>query len=462
MQLQVAADAACESEFAAYDRELLNRFNVFFFDGSFGGEVISETGLLNQIENNMNLMLHPDRELYGEFADFYKILLEDGGVDSVALATDDDGMAYRQQAIMSMKDRYGIAFAENLLEECNLIKKNVEDGNDYKKSETDNQQALESLQEQKAEIDKENEADAREAASKENPAAVIEVQKNLGILELVKPKEFAVSQRQLDLSALPSGRALNKGGGCGSYSEDMLSNVLFNEYLMEMFSCASDSISEDTNQTNYQLEYLLAGNEHDVDNLKSVAERLLLVREGANFIYLITDGAKVAEAEATAALLVGYTGLVPLIEATKYAILLSWAFAESVLDVKRLLAGKKVSIIKNESNWQLALSNIGNAASDSLKDDEGGITYKHYLRLMLLIESQKNLAKRCLDLVEMIMRRDELYSDFRLDLMVCQMSLHIRALSKSVFYMLPFMQKYNWNNNSIYNIKRNFSYEMWQ
>ena len=36
MQLQVAADAACESEFAAYDRELLNRFNVFFFDGSFG------------------------------------------------------------------------------------------------------------------------------------------------------------------------------------------------------------------------------------------------------------------------------------------------------------------------------------------------------------------------------------------------------------------------------------------
>ncbi len=461
MQIRMAVDAACESQFAAYDRELLRQFKVFFFDGSMGDNNITESEIISGIKSDVNLMLHPSDCILGKYADFYKISLEGGSIDSIALATDDEGMVFRQQALMSMKGRYGIAFAESLLEECNLINRNITDGDNYKKSEDENKQDLQLLQDQKAEIDKEKGDEAKKAAGNQNPAAVVESQKSLGILELVKPEKFNVSQKQMDLSVLPSGRTLNKGNGLSS-ATDLVSNVLFNEYLMEMFSCALTEDNSIENQISYQIEYLLSGKEHDVDNLNYVIEKLLLIREGANFVYLINDGVKVAEAEAVAALLVGYTGLVPLIKATKYAILFSWAFAESVMDVKRLLAGKKVAIIKDSSNWQLALSNIGNAASDVLTDDNNGITYKHYLRLLLLLSPQKDLAKRCLDLIEMKMRMTEGYDNFRLDVMVCQMAFNMKAYSDSVFYILPFMRKYSWDSRNKYKIKRSYSYELWR
>ena len=87
-----------------------------------------------------------------------------------------------------------------------------------------------------------------------------------------------------------------------------------------------------------------------MDNLKGVINRLILVREGANFAYLQTDQEKNAEAYAAATLLVGYTGIAPLIEATKNAVLLAWTYAVCILDVKVLLAREKTVLTTTVSD----------------------------------------------------------------------------------------------------------------
>lgn len=76
-----------------------------------------------------------------------------------------------------------------------------------------------------------------------------------------------------------------------------------------------------------------------------------------NYAYLLTDSAKVAECTAMATLLVGATLIPGLVEAVKQMLLLAWAFAESVLDLRLLLNGKRVAFRKDASNWKISLSN---------------------------------------------------------------------------------------------------------
>lgn len=461
MQLELAADAACESIFAAFDRELFQQFQVFFFDASFGNGKISEANALCEIERYLNDNLHPENGLIYQNTDFYQLQYTGGKLERIALASDDKGMVFREEAIHCMKGKFGIAFAEELLKQCNIMKNNLKQAKDYETAASDNETTLQTLAEEKQTVDQQNPEGKAQAEQVENPSVIIQEKKAAGVLTLVMPTDKTISSIGMDQSRLPCGRDLNRGAGCRPYSQDLLSNVLFNEYLMRQFSCASDDGNK-TNQLCYQLEYLLQGKMHDTDNLKSIVGKLLLVREGANFVYLLTDSAKVMEAELLATALVGYTGLLPLIEATKYALLLAWAYAESVHDVKRLLAGKKVALIKDASNWQLGLSNITQTSSGQLKDDEQGITYRQYLRILLLLEKPDVLAQRAIDLTEMKMRSLEGQENFQIDHMASQMSVSIDVKSLSVFYCLPFMRKGNWNGKANYHLRRAFSYSMWR
>ena len=51
----------------------------------------------------------------------------------------------------------------------------------------------------------------------------------------------------------------------------------------------------------YQMEYVFGGRDNDIDNLKSVASKLLFIREGVNFACLMADNVKRTEAQALAA-----------------------------------------------------------------------------------------------------------------------------------------------------------------
>ena len=88
---------------------------------------------------------------------------------------------------------------------------------------------------------------------------------------------------------------------------------MFDSYIMEKCSCFPDE-EKDAGELSYQLEYILGGKNSDIENLKYVVHRLLLIREVSNVTYLFSDGTKMAEAAAMAFAVATAAGVPVLIE----------------------------------------------------------------------------------------------------------------------------------------------------
>ena len=75
----------------------------------------------------------------------------------------------------------------------------------------------------------------------------------------------------------------------------ILLESFFGQYLLsKLGNCTRPASSG----LRYQVEYILGGKNSDRENLKSVATKLLLIRQGVNMAYLVSDGGKRIQIEA--------------------------------------------------------------------------------------------------------------------------------------------------------------------
>ncbi|MDE6518557.1 MAG: hypothetical protein K2L18_12055, partial [Acetatifactor sp.] len=132
-------------------------------------------------------------------------------------------------------------------------------------------------------------------------------------------------------------------------------------------------------------------------------------------IYLLEDGTKRAEVETAAAVLSGVIALPELQPVFETALILTWAYLESLYDVKTLLAGGRVELIKTDANWHYSLNNIWNPQAEAAKEEGAGLSYEDYLRILLYVQSPDILAMRFMDLMEMDIRQTSGNSCFRMD-----------------------------------------------
>lgn len=140
-----------------------------------------------------------------------------------------------------------------------------------------------------------------------------------------------------------------------------------------------------------------------------------------NFLYLLRDQAKRAEAETAAAVLVGFTGVYPLVKLAAGLLLGTWALAEAVYDVKQLFAGEEVPLIKGSRDWKLSLSQAAEilTGKDRIAESTGNTSvekeeslslrwdYGGYLRMLCLLEPMKNQLFRMMDVIEMNLRQED-------------------------------------------------------
>lgn len=441
MMLEVALDCAMESVAAGYQKELYEEYQLFFVDGSQGTGVLNMEKIAGGVREQIDYVFQPDRETGLRHTDFYKMGVADMTVDKLALATDDNGKVFRNEVVESMKASLGITAVEALASQYEWAMDYVDESETYAKTESETKETLNQLQEEKKQVDLEKVEDAQLAQSQRNPTEEVEEIRSAGILGLVYPDSKSLSSNCVDAQSLPSQRKLFEGTGPENYEEHAIFRVLFQQYLSKQFACAVTDEEATPGSLQYELEYLLIGEEHDVDNLKGVVNRLLLLREGVNFAYLMTDQTKVMQAYEAAVLLVGYTGMVPLVEATKYAILLSWAFGESIVDLKILLSGEKVVVVKDAATWKTSLENIGQVASMDVKSlsDDGGIRYKDYLALLMLASNQDELAMRALDLVELDIRQRTGNMHFRIDCCVAMAEVTVCTEAQVLFPAMPLL-----------------------
>lgn len=201
-----------------------------------------------------------------------------------------------------------------------------------------------------------------------------------------------ISQKEIEYTDLASDMSAGSdGGNC-----DIAEKALVNEYIFLKFNSFTDYLNEDntvncnTNkQLDYVVEYIIGNQKSDKENLNKVIMQLSVLREGVNLAHIITDPTKKKQALTLATSLVGFTGNMVIIKAAQYLIMSAWAYGESLIEIKQLMNGEKVELIKNKDNWNLSLQNLLETKFESDKDKKSdkGLNYEQYLRMLLMMKN---------------------------------------------------------------------------
>ena len=201
------------------------------------------------------------------------------------------------------------------------------------------------------------------------------------------------------------------GMGFNGVTGAVVDSALFNAYIFDRFPSYIDvhnsNESDDWSEISYAVEYILAGNDNDISNLNEVILKLSALREAANFTYIIMDSGKRNEALMLATTLVGASGNAAAIKAAQYVIMGVWSYGESIVDVRRLLKGDKLNIIKDNSDWQLSLENLlkmnfdGDNISGKTGSQKSGLSYEDYLGMLLLMMNQTTRNYRVMQAMEL-------------------------------------------------------------
>ena len=207
---------------------------------------------------------------------------------------------------------------------------------------------------------------------------------------------------------------------------------LFDRYILEKAGCYTNL--KEQSKLHYELEYILNGKPDDSKNLEATLSTLLFMRQASNFTYIMSDGAKIAEAEALAATLAAVILMPELLEPIKMSILFAWVFAESVYDVKHLLCGGKIPLIKNASSWHYSLEGMlsfqADASYANSGEQEEGFDYREYLGMLLLTKDHTTKRMRMMDVIEMDIRNTHGNRNFRLDLCLDYLEATVYVASK--------------------------------
>lgn len=245
------------------------------------------------------------------------------------------------------------------------------------------------------------------------------------LLSLCVPAGTVISENWISTAAFPSalyaGGESGKRGTAGDVWTAGLERALLDAYAAHFFTRFGQ---EKTGSVHYEQEYLLQGNASERENLKRTVNELLAVREAVNLAALYADSEKRSEAEALALAITGLAGITPITAAASFFIMTVWAFAESVADVKVLLAGGKIPFFKQPGEWQISLSALTEKGASifletgtdpSLKNgtDDRGLDYQDWLKLFFLIQGKSRFCYRMMDMIQN--RISEKEPGFRMD-----------------------------------------------
>lgn len=245
-----------------------------------------------------------------------------------------------------------------------------------------------------------------------------------------------LSKNEIDKDSCLKERNLKKGDIGINGSLSLVEKALFMDYVYTTFGNFR-KVNKDA-ALQYEQEYLLCGYENDYENLLAVSNRLLVIRIAANLISLHQDQQKMNQAESYAEVLAALCMEPELAEVFKPMIVTSWAMAESILDLRSLLQGDKLPIIKASEEWttsQYLLCEYYILSGQKAKSSTRGMAYEDYLKALLLTVSNENLAYRAMDMQEKTIQQLSGYEDFKMDNLV--VAVKMECAYKANYWLLP-------------------------
>ncbi len=431
-------DMGSMSLFGEYEQKLLTDFEVFAVDGAYGTGDFSLQRVSDRLKTYLNINAEPAGTsiVSGAFFDPWCVSLEKSSIQKYTLLSDSGGEGFYQQAVAYMRETVLMQAAGKLMEYYRDAQEAEKMQKAYQEEEKSLDSDMDALEKEEKEAkQRQEEQSAKEGASEDpliydpgetgqetekqkirNPLAAIRRLRRKDILSIVCG-DSPISDRSVKRGTLPSKRRLKRGNlpVKRTYS-GLLNHLLYREYLLDHFS--SWSKTREGTDFAYELEYILAGKTTDRKNLKSVVKKLLLLRSGVNYLYCVKDMSMNGEAESLAALIIGWTGIPELVSIMKHALLIAWSYGESLLDVRTLMRGGRVPLVKHSGDWELSLeklADINEMLRDGRRSQSSGLDYKEHLRILLNLQGVGDQKMRGLDLVELSIRKGAGLSNFRVD-----------------------------------------------
>lgn len=427
METEVATDIAANAVLSEFNKALFEQFDLLLVDASYGETVPSvenvEERLRYYVEGNLS---SPARTALLGPKSFTALAEELVKIPEYSVATDGGYAVLQRQILEYMKAEPVEEMLSELsgllgtFESAGIGDVNVEELIEEAKEELNN-----------ADLSTEDADGNTQEVDLENPADEVWNESRYGLVDWLIPDGKEVSAATVDLNAYPSHRTLHRGTGLDESLEMNLSDpLLINLYMAE--KCGYWGRTYEKSALKYQLEYLIAGKACDHDNLEDVAYRLLLWREASNLAHILASPAKLAEVEALAATVAAITLLPWLEPVLKYAIILAWSMAESMVDIRSLYKGEKVPLIKTDDTWHLSIEHLTEYKShlDEGGDRSRGLKYVDYLKIMVSLEGRDKTIPRLADIMEMDVHKAMKSSFLKLDYCIDCFTAYVETRSR--------------------------------
>ena len=462
MQMESVSRIAQNAALAEFHREMHSRYDLFFTDTTYGGPGGGNEVLAQHLRNYMDSNLARKTALpFGGIRDWTSMEISDVRVPEARYACDNGGKAVREQVYAYMSaDPAGAVISEMLVtadQWRGLEISGREWTAETEQSREDLKQALRDQREDRKQENEEKEEREEEVTAEEYEAASEKPSEAENMVDRMGSFQLLPVLRQVfgDIDGL-SDRRVGKGSGlcerevhlgtgmmaANSHKYPAADEILFDRYIYEkMGSCTRPC---EDGQLSYQTEYILCGKDSDRENLEAIALRLLIIREASNCAYLFMDDARMSQVHlvAAAAALIMFNP--DLEKPVSNALALAWSYLESVQDVRTLMTGGKVPIIKTGSSWQTHLYELLSPLTAIKDRDSGeGIDYSAYLQGLLLLEGSTVKTQRTMDVMEMDIRKITGNSGFRMDLCMDEFTMSAAAQACGTEFLFEGSSGYN-------------------
>ena len=248
------ADMGNYSVFGEFEKRLLEEYEIFALDASYGTGDFSMDRVNDRLRDFMGKNAGKEvKGLAGLCFEPWQLELQESEILEYALLTDRGGEAFYQQAVSYMKQTAVTGTIGKLFQYHHDAQSAKSDQEEFKRNENSSQEQMENLEQQEAEKKKELEEQAARAESAgdgsmvivggqpsqapdaENPFDAVEQLKSKSMLDVLCSK-YGVSGQTVSKSQIASKRR-KKTGTMELPSENggLTANLLFREYLLDHF-----------------------------------------------------------------------------------------------------------------------------------------------------------------------------------------------------------------------------------
>lgn len=446
MMRDLVSQTVVESLFAEYQIPAFKNYHLLMLDAGYGMGELAISHMNHNMQKIGQENLTPDISGFGKYSNFLQMNITNSSVEKYELLTDGGAAVLLEQMVEVMKKETVTGLVESAVEQFAGTKDAVQSGNDVDKyiefsmdsmQEELERQAQEEAAGQEAGEQTETISRIEQDADKKagNPIEDMQKTRKSPLLAQILPEGSRISVKQIEGKEAAVSRTLNCGNYYREHSVGIAEKVLLQQYFKKYTSNYKNAVQL-PHALNYEQEYLLFGCESDEKNLEKMAGKLVLLREGINFAYLMTDTAKQSEAMALAIEIAAAAGVPAVAKAIQLGLLASWAYAESILELRTLFAGGKIAAVKNIENWNVGLSEMIFAVLDharKAREEPEGQDYEDYMAAFLYIEPNQKLGLRFASLLEQNLRLSENYEQVKIDCMVTAAEISCEYDAKQVF-----------------------------